>query len=317
MNDSRTVLRMGKKRAGFWYRLRYDLKTRTVLYLMMIPVMVYFFIFCYGPMYGVIIAFKNYSPGRGILGSRWVGLQNFRMFFSDVYFVRIFRNTLLLNFYTLLFGFPAPIILALMLNEVRHNGFKRTVQTITYMPHFISVMVVCGMIIDFVSLNGVINDVISAVGGTRVSMLTQAKYFRSIYVISGIWQEIGWGSIVYLAALTAIDSELYDAAMIDGANRWKQILHVTLPGIAPTIIIMFILRIGRMMNIGFEKILLLYNPGIYETADVISTYAYRKGLLDFNYSYSTTVGLFNSVVNFILVMMTNTISRRVNQMSLW
>lgn len=317
MNQSAAALHTGKKRKSFWYRLGYDLRTRTMLYLMMVPVLAYFFIFCYGPMYGVIIAFKNYSPGRGILGSRWVGLQNFRLFFNDVYFVRIFRNTLLLNFYTLLFGFPAPIILALMLNEVRNNAFKRTVQTITYMPHFISVMVVCGMIIDFVSLNGVVNDIVAAVGGTRVSMLTQAKYFRSIYVISGIWQEIGWGSIVYLAALTSIDSELYDAAMIDGANRWNQILHVTLPGIAPTIIIMFILRIGRMMNIGFEKILLLYNPGIYETADVISTYSYRKGLLDFNYSYSTTVGLFNSVVNFILVMLTNAISRRVNQMSLW
>lgn len=302
-------------RAGRQFRR--DLRTRPFLYLMMLPVLAYYLVFCYVPMYGVIIAFKNYSAGRGIWGSRWVGLQNFEMFFSDVYFTRIFRNTILINLYQLLFGFPAPIILALLLNEVRKAWYKRAVQTATYLPHFISIMVVCGMIIDFTSKRGVLNDLAELLGLARVSMLMKPEMFRGIYVISGIWQEIGWGSIVYLAALTAVDMELYDAAKIDGAGRWKQMTSVTLPSIMPTIIVLLILRIGRMMNLGFEKIILLYNPGTYETADVISTYAYRKGLQDANYSYSTTIGLFNSVINFLLVVSANALSRKVNETSLW
>lgn len=304
-------------RKSFFNRLRSDMKKRYMLYMMMIPVLLYYLIFHYGPMYGVVIAFKNYSPGKGIFGSRWVGLRNFELFFKDVYFGRIFRNTVLINLYQLIFGFPAPIILALMLNELRSVRLKRTIQTVTYLPHFISIMVVCGMIIDFTSKRGIFNDILEILGFQRVSMLMKPECFRSIYVISGIWQEVGWGSIVYLSALSSVDIELYDAAKIDGAGRWQQMLNVTLPSIMPTIVVLLILRIGRMMNLGFEKIILLYNPGIYETADVISTYAYRKGLQEFNYSYSTTIGLFNSLINFALVIFANTISRKVQDTSLW
>lgn len=294
-----------------------DLKKYRYIYLMSLPVIIYYLLFHYLPMYGAIISFKNFSPGLGIWGSPWVGFQNFEDFFSGPYFFRIFRNTILINFYQLIFSFPAPIILALLLNELTHDGFKRVVQTVSYMPHFISIMVICGLIIDFTSKNGVINDIGEFFGLERQSMLLNPGLFRPIYIISGIWQEIGWGSIIYLAALSSIDTEQYEAARIDGANRWTQMWNITLPGIMPTIIIMLILRIGSMMNVGFEKVILLYNPSIYETADVISSYVYRKGLLEFSYSYSAAVGLFNSVINFALLLSANKISRKVNEVSLW
>ena len=268
-------------------------------------------------MYGAIIAFKQYAPAKGVLGSPWVGFDHFVRFFSSHSFWRIFRNTFLISFYSLLFGFPAPIILALLLNELKNEKFKRTVQTISYLPHFISLVVVAGMIKDFTVTDGIINDFIELFGGERVPILQKAELFRPVYIISGIWQEIGWGSIIYLAALSGISQELYEAAMIDGAGRFKQVIHVTIPGIAPTIIIMLILRIGQLMNVGYEKIILLYNPSTYETADVISSYVYRVGLLEFSWSYSAAVGLFNSVVNFILVIAANWVSRRVTETSLW
>ncbi len=299
------------------YRYLNLIKKNREIYLLAIPVIAYFLIFCYGPMYGAIIAFKQYSPGKGIWGSKWVGFKNFEAFFKDVYFMRTLRNTLIISFLDIIFGFPAPIILALMMNELRSRRYQKVVQTITYMPHFISTVVVCGMLVQFCSLSGIFNDIVEMLGGKRVSMLMQPSLFRTIYIGSGIWQQTGWNSIVYLAALTAVDVELYDAAKVDGANKWNQTIHVTLPCIMPTIIIMLILKIGKIMNVGFEKIMLLYNPSTYETGDVISSYAYRKGLEDFNYSYSTTISLFNSIVNFILVIGANTISRRVNETSLW
>jgi len=224
---------------------------------------------------------------------------------------------MIINLYGLLFGFPAPIILALLLNELHNRVFKRIVQTISYLPHFVSLMVICGIIVNFTGRNGLINDIIAFFGGERVNLLSRPEYFRPIYIISDIWQSVGWGSIIYLAALSSIDVEQYEAARIDGASRWQKIRHISLPGIMPTIVILLILRIGNMMNVGFEKIILLYNPGTYETADVISSYVYRKGLMEFSFSFSSAVGLFNSVINFTLLLCANWISRRVNETSLW
>ncbi|MEC0089682.1 ABC transporter permease subunit [Paenibacillus macquariensis] len=284
---------------------------------MLIPVLLYFTIFHYYPMYGALIAFKEFSPRLGIMGSPWVGWEHFESFFNGIYFWRVIKNTLMISFYELLFGFPAPIILALLLNEVRKTAFKRTVQTLTYMPHFISLVVVCGIIKEFTMSDGLINDLLAFFGWERVSLLLESEYFRTIFVSSGIWQNIGWGTIIYLAALAGIDQEQYEAAKIDGANRWKQMLHVTLPGIISTIIILFILEIGKLMNVGGEKIILLYNPSTYETADVISSYVYRLGLQEFNYSFSSAVGLFNSAINFTLVISANWLSRKMNNTSLW
>jgi putative aldouronate transport system permease protein len=271
-------------------------------------------------MYGILIAFKDFSPAAGIWGSDWTsghGFQHFIDFFQSYYFTRILKNTLVVSLTSILFGFPAPVILALLLNEIRNEKFKRVTQTISYMPHFISLVVVCSMIKMFTSDKGFVTYLLSLVGGPEVSLLTKPQYFVPVYVLSGIWQEIGWGAIIYLAALSGIDQDLYEAARIDGAGRWKQTLHVTLPGISGTIIIMLLMRMGNVMNVGFEKIILLYNDGIYETADVISTFVYRKGLLDFQWSYSAAVGIFNSVINFIVVIVFNRISRKFGEVSLW
>jgi putative aldouronate transport system permease protein len=268
-------------------------------------------------MYGIIIAFKDFSPMKGIIGSRWIGMQYFREFFISIYAFRTISNTLLISFYSLLFGFPAPIILALLLNEVKSKFFMKTVQTISYLPHFISIIVVCGLIMSFTQQNGPINDIIAFLGGHRILFMQRPEWFRFIYVGSGIWQGVGWGSIIYLAALAGIDQQQYEAACIDGAGRWKQLIHITLPGIAPTIVILLILNIGQMMNVGFEKVLLLYNPLTYSTGDIISTFVYRMGLQNGNYGYATAVGFFNSIVSMILLVSANYISRKVNETSLW
>ena len=287
------------------------------LWLMILPVLLFYGIFMYAPMFGLQIAFKQYRPGAGVWGSAWIGLKHFRSFFGSYYFERLIRNTLLLNVYDILFGFPAPIILALLLNEVRSNKYKRVVQTITYLPHFISIVVLCGMIVDFLSLRGWVNSLISAFGAQPVFFLEEAGSFRTIYVASGIWQEVGWGSIIYLSALSSVDAELYEAASIDGAGRWKKLWHITLPGILSTIIIMLLLRLGRIMSVGAEKILLLYSPATYETADVISSFVYRKGLLEADYSYASAVGMFNSLINFTFLLIVNRVSKRSSGVALW
>ena len=297
--------------------IKKDWKRNWKLYAMMIPVFLFYILFCYKPMYGIIIAFKDYMPGLGITGSPWIGFENFIEFFTGKYFTRILFNTLNISITSIIFGFPAPIILALLINEVVHKKFAKTVQTITYMPHFISIVVVCGLLRVFVAEDGIINYIIGFFGGDKANLLQSPSAFVPIYVISGIWQEIGWGSIIYLAALAGVDQELYEAASIDGAGRLRQTWSITLPSIMPTIVTMFILKLGQMMNVGFEKIILMYNPMTYETADVISTYTYRVGLQDFRYGFSTAVGLFNSVINFALIMIANTISRKVNDTSLW
>ncbi|PZE22354.1 sugar ABC transporter permease [Paenibacillus xerothermodurans] len=314
LESSRTV---GHAKLSFMKRVIRDFALNKYLYIMMIPVLVYYAVFHYVPMYGAVIAFKEYTPMKGILGSDWVGFQHFIDFFGSHYFWRILRNTVIISVYSLLFEFPAPIILAVMINEVRHQVFKRTVQTITYMPYFVSLVVICGMVTDFTNSKGVINSLLTFWGYDGNPMLQKPELFRAIYILSEIWQKIGWESIIYIAALMGIDQEQYEAARMDGASRWKQIMHITLPGIMPTIMIMFILRMGNMLNVGFEKIILLYTPVTYETADVISSFVYRKGLLEFGWSYSAAVGLFNSVINLILLISANYISRKVNESSLW
>ncbi|MDF2925250.1 MAG: sugar transporter permease [Paenibacillaceae bacterium] len=295
-----------------------DYRRHKYLYLMILPVVLYYAIFHYAPMYGAIIAFKNYRIAEGFLGSPWVGFQHFINFFNSYYFGRLIKNTLLLNFYMLLFSFPAPIIFALLINEIGGRVFKRLVQTITYLPHFISMIVVCGMITQFVARDGFITDLLVMFGMERTALLGHPQYFRSIYIVSDIWQGVGWGSIIYLAAITGINPELYEASRIDGASKWKQTLHITLPGIAPIIVILFILKIGHMLDVGFDKIILLYNPNTYVTADVISTFVYRKGLGESNeFSYTTAVGLFQSAINFLLLIAANRFSKRVSENSLW
>ncbi|TVY10867.1 ABC transporter permease [Paenibacillus cremeus] len=294
-----------------------DFALNKYLYLMMVPVLAYYAIFHYAPMYGAIIAFKDYSPMKGVFGSEWVGFTNFVDFFSSYYFWRILKNTIVISLYSLCFEFPAPIILAILINEVRSKVFKRWVQSITYMPYFISLVVICGMIKDFTNNGGIINTLLTYLGGDGTALLQRPELFRPIYILSEIWQKVGWESIIYIAALMSIDQEQYEAARMDGAGRFKQILYITLPGILPTITIMFILRMGNLLNVGWEKIILLYNSSIYDTADVISSFVYRKGLLEFGWSYSSAVGLFNSVFNLILLITANYISRKVNENSLW
>ncbi|MGI5898447.1 MAG: ABC transporter permease [Christensenellales bacterium] len=306
----------GKVKSYFAF-LKKDLIKFWGIYMMFLPVLAFYLVFHYAPMYGAQIAFKDYSPGLGIVGSSWVGLKHFTNFFTSPNGWRIIRNTVFISGLTLFFGFPAPIILALLINEIKSRATKKFVQTVTYLPYFISMMVVCSLIINFTSKNGLINDISALFGGTRTSFLLEARYYRTVHVVSGVWQNMGWNSIIYLAALSAVDQELYEAAVIDGAGRWKQTVHITVPSIMNTIVIMLILRTGQLMSVGAEKILLLYTPTTYETADVISTYVYRRGLQEFSYSFSSAVGLFNSVVNLLFVSVANAISRRYSETSLW
>lgn len=305
------------ERESFSIRVKKDWKINRSLYLMVLPVILFYILFHYKPMYGAIIAFQDYNPRQGVTGSEWVGFDQFIRFFTSPYFGRLVKNTLLLSVYGIIFGFPAPIILALLLNELRARRFKKTVQTITYLPHFISLVVVTGIIKDFTQSTGLINDIIVMFGGERSSLIQNPALYRTIYIVSDIWQGIGWGSIIYLSALSGVDQQLYEAASIDGAGRWKQLIHVTLPGIAPTIVIMLIMRMGQLLGTGYEKTILLYNEATYETADVIASYIYRVGILERNWSYSTAIGLFNSVINLALLIATNKISRRVSETSLW
>lgn len=302
---------------SFKERVKADWKRNGMLYILVIPVLLFYLLFHYKPMYGAIIAFKDYTPALGVMDSPWVGFDQFIRFFTGPYFGRLIKNTILLSIYDLIFGFPAPIILALLLNEIRNKKFKGFAQTATYLPHFISLIVITGMITTFSMTNGLFNELIVFFGGERSPLLQNPDLYRSIYVISSIWQEIGWGSIIYLSALSGVDSQLYEAASIDGAGKWKQLIHVTLPAITPTIIIMLILKIGSLMSMGYEKTILLYNPSTYETADIISSYVYRVGMLDQDWSYSTAIGLFNSVINCILLVVANKISKKFSETSLW
>lgn len=284
---------------------------------MLLPVFAFYIIFHYGPMYGLIISFKDFIPTLGIWRSPWVGFRHFVGFFTSHYFWRLIRNVLLLNLLMVIFGFPAPIILALVLNEIRSRAYKRIVQTITYLPHFVSLVIVVGLMMDFLTREGVVNRILVNLGLEAIPFFTKPAWFRPLYVGSSIWQTIGWNSIIYLAALAGINPELYEAAEADGAGRWRKLWHITLPSLIPTIVILFIIQIGRLMTVGFEKIILMYNPLTYETADVISTFVYRRGLIMADFSYSTAVGFVNAAINFTLLVAVNRIARKIGDTSLW
>lgn len=304
-------------KAPLWGRLKRDMRRHWPYYLMILPALSYYFVFHYLPMTGIVMAFENYRPRLGIFGSPWVGLENFRTFFSSYYFTRLLGNTLIISFLDILVSFPAAILFALLINEVRNKPFKKTVQTISYLPYFISLVVVCGLVKDFTENGGAISTLVESLGGPSGSLIANPAAFRSIFVTSGVWQNLGYNSIIYICAFTTIDQELYESARIDGASRLKQTLHITLPSIAPTIIIMLILRVGSIMTVGHEKIILLYSPATYETADVISSFVYRRGLIESDYSFATAVGLFNSVCNLGLLCITNALSRKYTEASLW
>lgn len=304
-----------KKRRGAIVKA---LRRHWQLYLLITPVVVYFAVFHYWPMYGVQIAFKDFIATKGIWGSPWVGFKHFERFFDSYFFWRLIGNTLGISLYELAVGFPIPILLALMINEVRLKGYRKFVQTVTYAPHFLSTVVIVGMLLMFLSpTSGLVNLAIQAFGGEPISFMTEPGWFKTIYVFSGVWQQMGWSSIIYLAALAGIDPQLHEAAKVDGATRLQRIWHVNLPGIRPTIVILLILNFGSLMGVGFEKVFLMQNSLNMEGSDVISTYVYRSGILGAQYSFSAAVGLFNSVVNFILLITVNRIARKVNQVSLW
>lgn len=287
------------------------------LYSLALLPLVFFAVFRYAPMVGNVIAFRKFQPGGSILGEYWVGLRYVKLFMSDPTFWDVFTNTLIIGALTLLFCFPLPIVLALLLNEVRTRSLKRFVQSVSYLPHFLSIVIVAAMVMQLTSVDGTVNQMVKAVGGDPTPFLQQAEWFRTIYVSSEVWQTVGWGTILYLAALTTIDDNLYEAARIDGASRWQQTWHITLPGIRPTMVTLLILNIGTFMAVGFEKILLLYNPLTYPTADVISTYLFRMGFESNNFSYAAAIGLFEAVIGLTLVLSANTISRRTVGASLW
>jgi putative aldouronate transport system permease protein len=303
------------KKAKFW--LYGDFQRNKAVYLMAIPMFLFYIIFKYVPMGGLVIAFQKYNLFKGFWGSQWIGLENFIRFFTGPYVFRLIRNTVLINFYSIFFGFPVPIVFALMLNEVKTGSLKKTIQTISYMPHFISLVVVCGLINDFSRIDGVFNAFLSNFGLKPVNLLSEAGLFRIIFVGSSIWQTIGWSSIIYIATLSTVDPNLYDAAKIDGAGRLGRIIHISLPSLIPIITVQFIMRIGNILSVGFEKIILLYNPLTYSTADVISTYIYRFGLEQANYSFGTAVGIFNSIVNIAVLIGVNSLFRRFSEESLW
>lgn len=308
--------RMVQKRS--WAAMvAHDFSVNKSLYLLVLPVMAFYFIFHYLPMYGAIISFENFKPQLGIFGSPWVGLKHFKDFLSGNYFGSLLFNTLRISFSSLIFSFPAPIILALLINELKCHRFAKIVQNITYMPYFISMVVICGLITNFTLDTGVVNYILGFFGFAPKSLLNYPQYFVPIYVISDIWQSIGWNSIIYLAALSAVDPSLYESAVLDGANRLKQTIHITLPSISATIVTMLLLRIGNILNVGYEKILLLYNDSTMSVADIISTYVYKKGLIDLSWSFSSAVGLFNSTINLIFLIGANRISKKLADISLW
>lgn len=288
------------------------------LMLLVLPTFLYFLIFCYIPMAGNYMAFTDYKIGMSMFDAPFVGFKWFREFFNTPEFARNIKNTLILSFLSLLFTFPAPVIFALMLNELRSDKFKGVVQTLSYMPYFVSTVIVVGILKNILSVDGgIINTFIGLFGVKPIDFMAESSWFRTLYIASDIWQTTGWGSIVYLGALSAIDSQLYEAAYVDGANRWHRLVHVTLPGITSTVVMMLIIRAGSIMSVGYEKILLMYIPLTYDTADVLQTFVYRRGLEEMQYSFATAVGLFNSVINLALMLIVNKISVKMTETGLW
>ena len=314
---SKVIEKRQKKEKKLSERIVIELKKNKYLYILSIPIFLYFILFKYLPMFGLTLAFKDYNIMKGVADSEWVGLKYFKEFFSSVYFTRTLLNTFIISLMDIVIGFPIPIIFALLLNELRGKYFKKFVQTASYLPHFISMVVICGMITDFFSTNGLISTLVSKLGGENMNYIGNPSYFRQIFVGTNIWQQLGWNSIIYIAALAGVDRDLYEAAAVDGAGRWRQLIHITLPGISGTIVIMLIMRLGQVLSVGYEKIILLYTPQTYDVADVISSYTYRAGIINQRYSYSIAVGMFQSVINVIILLTANTISKKVTETSLF
>lgn len=309
----------GSAQVSFGERLRMDLSRHWPLYLMVLPAVMVIAVFSYGPMYGVVIAFKNFKPAYGIGGSPWVGLRNFERFFSSYQFKNTLLNTLSISIYSMLACFPAPVILALMMDQVRSKSTQRFIQTVTYMPHFISVIVVSGMILTFLNVNTGLYGNLARLLGVRnpKDLLGEKNLFSTIYVLSDIWQHTGWDSIIYMAALSAVDPSLHEAARVDGASEWDRIVHIQIPSIVPTMVILLILRAGSLMNVGFDKVYLLQNGLNLDRSEVLSTYVYKVGMINQQYSFSAAANLFNTVVNFVMIMLVNQIARRLGETSLW
>lgn len=303
-----------QNRESTWKHIKRD---RTLYLILLIPI-VYLIVFKYAPMAGNVLAFRKFKVGGPMFGVKWEGFKYFNLFIKDPYFWQVFKNTLVLSVLNLIIGFPMPIILALLLNEVKNKGGKRVVQTLTYLPKFLSTVVVVSMLQTMLSpSNGAINMFLNKLGIESIYFLNEAKWFRPVYILSDVWQFMGWNSILYLTALTNVDPQLYEAAAIDGAGRWKQTLHVTIPGILPTIVITLILSTGSVLSVGFEKVLLLYTANTMDVADVISTYTYRMGIVNSQYSYTTAVGLFQGVINLIIITLVNKTSQKLTDTSLW
>ncbi len=310
-NELSVISKKGTKR---WM---VNIKNDLALYLMLVPFVLHLLIFSYKPMVGLLMAFQDFNVFKGILGSPWVGFDNFKMFIEGAYFMRTFKNTVAMGLWVLVFCFPAPIILALMLNEVKNKMYKSFVQTATFITFFISAVVMCGIIVNMLAPSGIVNHFIMKLGGEKIYFMTKPEWFRPIYVIQSIWHNTGYSALVYIAALTSIDPCLYEACVIDGGGKFKQIWHITIPGILPTVVTMLIMQIGSIFAVGYETIILLYQPVTYETADVMSTYMYRVGLTDGKYGLATAVGLFNSVISLMFVCLANIVSRRLTETSLW
>jgi len=313
----KTIRKQPDVRHGFWQTKSGVRQSNLSLYLLLIPFVAYMLIFLYRPFWGLQIAFKDYSLFGGMAESPWVGFEHFETFLSGPYFWRLLKNTLLIGLYGLVFGFPVPIILAILLNEVKNIRYKKTVQTMFYLPYFVSTVVVAGIVTNILAPSGIVNVILERLGFAKIYFLTEPEWFRTIYTVMGIWQGAGYNAVIYLAALSGIDTQLYEACQIDGGNKLRQMWHITLPGIAPTIILMLIMNCGNIINVGSEAIILLYQPTTYETADVISSYVYRIGLTDGDYGLATAVGLFSSVIALFFVVLANNISKRFSEYSLW
>ncbi|ULL18227.1 sugar ABC transporter permease [Paenibacillus sp. H1-7] len=312
--DSKPAARARAQRDSRWKLFRSHIE----MYVLLIPGLIFLLLFKYTPMYGIVIAFQDFNIFDGIAGSKWVGLEQFRKLMQSEEFVQVFTNTLLISVYKIVLLFPVPIVVALLLNEIRRMFFKRTVQTIIYLPHFLSWVIISGLFINILSPSGgLVNQFLAWLGMKEISFLLDNDYFRSVVVFTAGWKEVGWNAIIFIAAIAGIEQEQYEAASIDGAGRIKQMWYITLPGILPTIVLMFILRIGHLLDAGTEQILTMYNPVVYQTGDVIGTYVYRVGLGKMDYSFSTAVGLFNSVVGFLLIVFGNTFSKKLLHRSIW
>ena len=299
---------------GWRMRLIKEMRLNGQLYVMILPVLVGFFFFRFYPLYGLQIAFKDYNIVAGVRGSEWVGLENFLKFFEDPFFFRVVKNTVVLGFLTLVISYPLPIVFAVLINEVKqqHGFFKRVTQSISYLPHFIAVVVIVGLIYDFFSFDGIVNQMAVALTGEKWRILGTSAWFRPLYIGSVLWQGIGWGSIIFLAALTSIPPEHYEAAIVDGASRWQRIRYVTLPGLLPVINVTLILSVATIVSVGFERAFLLQQPATYSVSDVIATYVYRRGLIKFDFSYGAAIGMFDSIIAFMLVIAANSIVKRTN-----